>query len=459
MSNTELTRILQAQKNFFSTHETKEYAFRMKALDTLERAICKYESELTKALHKDFKKSAYESYGTEIGLVLAEIAFVKKRLKQWMKPQKQRDVLINFPSKNFSIASPYGVALIIGPWNYPVQLCLNPLIGAIAAGNTTLLKPSEWASEVAEVLSNMIQEYFPEKYIAAITGDSTISSELVESDVDYIFFTGSTAVGKIIAESAGRRLIPTTLELGGKSPCIVDATANIDVSARRIVWGKYLNAGQTCVAPDYVLVEEKVKEPFLDAIKKSIEDFYGTNTALSEDYPRIISDKHFDRLSSLLSSKELDIIIGGECNRDERFISPTVVCTHDLDQPLMQEEIFGPILPVISYQKEDELDLIIAKNAQPLACYVFTNNPKMEHRFIHEMSFGGGAINDTVAHLGNPHMAFGGIGSSGIGSYHGKHSFDAFSHTKSIMKKSFSLDLPMRYPPYKGKLKWLRKVI
>ena len=459
MSNTELTRILQAQKNFFSTHKTKEYAFRMKALDTLERAIRKYESELTKALHKDFKKSAYESYGTEIGLVLAEIAFVKKRLKQWMKPQKQRDVLINFPSKNFSIASPYGVALIIGPWNYPVQLCLNPLIGAIAAGNTTLLKPSEWAPEVAEVLSNMIQEHFPEKYIAAITGDSTISSELVESDVDYIFFTGSTAVGKIIAESAGRRLIPTTLELGGKSPCIVDATANIDVSARRIVWGKYLNAGQTCVAPDYVLVEEKVKEPFLDAIKKSIEDFYGTNTALSEDYPRIISDKHFERLSSLLSSKELDIIIGGECNRDERFISPTVVCTHDLDQPLMQEEIFGPILPVISYQKEDELDLIIAKNAQPLACYVFTNNPKMEHRFIHEMSFGGGAINDTVAHLGNPHMAFGGIGSSGIGSYHGKHSFDAFSHTKSIMKKSFSLDLPMRYPPYKGKLKWLKKVI
>ncbi|NBW71083.1 MAG: aldehyde dehydrogenase family protein, partial [Bacteroidetes bacterium] len=420
----------------------------------LKKAIRQYESELTKALHEDFKKSAYESYGTEIGLVLAEIDFVKKRLKQWMKPQKQRDVLINFPSKNFSIASPYGVALIIGPWNYPVQLCLNPLIGAIAAGNTALLKPSEWAPEVAEVLTKMIQEYFPEQYIAVIMGDSDISSQLVELDVDYIFFTGSTAVGKIIAESAGRRLIPSTLELGGKSPCIVDSSANLEVSARRIVWGKYLNAGQTCVAPDYVLVEEKVKEPLLDAMKKSIVEFYGTDSAKSDDYPRIISDKHFERLSSLLSSEELDIIIGGECDRDERFISPTVVCTQDLDQPLIQEEIFGPILPVISYQTESELDQIIAKNAQPLACYVFTTNPQMEQKFIHEMSFGGGAINDTVAHLGNPHMAFGGIGSSGIGSYHGKHSFDAFSHTKSIMKKSFSLDLPMRYPPYEGKLKW-----
>jgi aldehyde dehydrogenase (NAD+) len=459
MSNKELSQILQAQKNFFSTHETKEYTFRIKALDSLKKAIRQYESELTKALHEDFKKSAYESYGTEIGLVLAEIDFVKKRLKQWMKPQKQRDVLINFPSKNFSIASPYGVALIIGPWNYPVQLCLNPLIGAIAAGNTALLKPSEWAPEVAEVLTKMIQEYFPEQYIAVIMGDSDISSQLVELDVDYIFFTGSTAVGKIIAESAGRRLIPSTLELGGKSPCIVDSSANLEVSARRIVWGKYLNAGQTCVAPDYVLVEEKVKEPLLDAMKKSIVEFYGTDSAKSDDYPRIISDKHFERLSSLLSSEELDIIIGGECDRDERFISPTVVCTQDLDQPLIQEEIFGPILPVISYQTESELDQIIAKNAQPLACYVFTTNPQMEQKFIHEMSFGGGAINDTVAHLGNPHMAFGGIGSSGIGSYHGKHSFDAFSHTKSIMKKSFSLDLPMRYPPYEGKLKWLRKVI
>jgi aldehyde dehydrogenase (NAD+) len=459
MSEPDVKNILKSQKSFFSSHTTKTYSFRIDALSKLEEAIQQYEPELIKALHKDFKKSAYESYGTEIGLVLSEIRYVKKRLKKWMKAKPVRDVLINFPSKNFSIAQPYGVALIIGPWNYPVQLCLNPLIGAIAAGNTSILKPSEWAPEVATVLTNMLQAYFSEEYIAIVNGDADVSAKLVELDVDYIFFTGSTSIGKLIAESAGKRLIPTTLELGGKSPCIVDGTADLEVTAKRIVWGKFLNAGQTCVAPDYVLVEKGIRQELIEKMNTVIERFYGPDTAGSDDYPRIISDRHFTRLVNLLNSQDVVVEAGGHHDQDERFLSPTLVSLKNLDTPLMQEEIFGPILPIIGYDTLEELENMIAQHAQPLACYVFTKDPNMEQRFLYELSFGGGAINDTVAHLGNSHMPFGGIGSSGTGAYHGKHSFDAFSHTKSIMKKSFFFDLPMRYPPYKGKLKWLKKII
>jgi aldehyde dehydrogenase (NAD+) len=468
MKKTPLHTIYEQQKKFFDSGKTLHYSFRLAALLRLEDALNTYEDALIKALNEDLKKSAFESYSAEIGLIKSEIRFAKRRLKKWMRPRKQRDVLINFPSKNYHVPIPYGLSLIIGPWNYPVQLCLNPLIGGIAAGNTVLLKPSEWAPNVAEVLQRMIAEFFNPAHISVLTGDETLSAELVELDVDHIFFTGSTQVGRLIAQSAGSRLIPCTLELGGKSPCIVDQTADLKITARRIAWGKFMNAGQTCVAPDYVLVDERVESELLVRLKDAITEFYGADASTSPDYPRIVSDKHYNRLvhlfedksppDSSVSEKGAMLYMGGETKAEERYISPTILTDLSLNHPLMEEEIFGPILPVLRFRSVDEIPKIINKNAHPLACYLFSKDPRMHSLFTHTLSFGGGAINDTVAHLGNPYLAFGGVGPSGIGSYHGQHSFETFSHSKSIMKKNFFLDFPFRYPPYKGKLAWIKKL-
>ena len=455
MSTQIIHSVFEKQQRFFNTHVTLEYVFRKDTLNRLEHAINTYENELINALSDDLGKSTFEAYGSEIALVKTELRYIRRNLKKWMRPKKHPDVLINFPSKNYSLAVPYGVSLVIGPWNYPVQLCLNPIIGAIAAGNTVLLKPSEWAPHVAEVLKKMIEEFFDPEYIAVIIGDHTISSTLVNLDLDYIFFTGSTKVGRIIGKSAGSRLIPCTLELGGKSPCIVDKNANLKVSAKRIAWGKYLNAGQTCVAPDYIIVHKDVEKKFIECLKKVITKFYGVSPEHSPDYSRIVSDKHVKRLHKLLkgSNKQtqainnIDIVIGGNINKREKYISPTVVRGIDMNHPLMQEEIFGPILPILTFEKRDEIAKIIEKNALPLACYLFSNDINFQKYFNTKLKYGGGAINDTIAHLGNPNLPFGGIATSGIGAYHGKSSFETFSHIKSIMKKSYFFDIPIRYPP------------
>ncbi len=465
MSTQTIHSVFEKQQRFFNTHVTLEYVFRKDTLNRLEHAINTYENELINALSDDLGKSTFEAYGSEIALVKTELRYIRRNLKKWMRPKKHPDVLINFPSKNYSLAVPYGVSLVIGPWNYPVQLCLNPIIGAIAAGNTVLLKPSEWAPHVAEVLKKMIEEFFDPEYIAVIIGDHTISSTLVNLDLDYIFFTGSTKVGRIIGKSAGSRLIPCTLELGGKSPCIVDKNANLKVSAKRIAWGKYLNAGQTCVAPDYIIVHKDVEEKFIECLKKVITEFYGVSPEHSPDYSRIVSEKHVKRLHKLLkgSNKKthainnIEIVIGGDINKRERYISPTVVRGIDMNHPLMQEEIFGPILPILTFEKRDEIAKIIEKNALPLACYLFSNDINFQKYFNTKLKYGGGAINDTIAHLGNPNLPFGGIATSGIGAYHGKSSFETFSHIKSIMKKNYFFDIPLRYPPYTDKLKWLKK--
>ncbi|MEC8141224.1 MAG: aldehyde dehydrogenase [Bacteroidota bacterium] len=465
MSTQTIHSVFEKQQRFFNTHVTLEYVFRKNTLNRLEHAINTYENELINALSDDLGKSTFEAYGSEIALVKTELRYIRRNLKKWMRPKKHPDVLINFPSKNYSLAVPYGVSLVIGPWNYPVQLCLNPIIGAIAAGNTVLLKPSEWAPHVAEVLKKMIEEFFDPEYIAVIIGDHTISSTLVNLDLDYIFFTGSTKVGRIIGKSAGSRLIPCTLELGGKSPCIVDKNANLKVSAKRIAWGKYLNAGQTCVAPDYIIVHKDVEEKFIECLKKVITEFYGVSPEHSPDYSRIVSEKHVKRLHKLLkgSNKKthainnIEIVIGGDINKRERYISPTVVRGIDMNHPLMQEEIFGPILPILTFEKRDEIAKIIEKNALPLACYLFSNDINFQKYFNTKLKYGGGAINDTIAHLGNPNLPFGGIATSGIGAYHGKSSFETFSHIKSIMKKNYFFDIPLRYPPYTDKLKWLKK--
>lgn len=465
MSTQTIHSVFEKQQRFFNTHVTLEYIFRKDSLNRLEHAISTYENELINALSDDLGKSTFEAYGSEIALVKTELRYIRRNLKKWMRPKKHPDVLINFPSKNYSLAVPYGVSLVIGPWNYPVQLCLNPIIGAIAAGNTVLLKPSEWAPHVAEVLKKMIEEFFDPEYIAVIIGDHTISSTLVNLDLDYIFFTGSTKVGRIIGKSAGSRLIPCTLELGGKSPCIVDKNANLKVSAKRIAWGKYLNAGQTCVAPDYIIVHKDVEKKFIECLKKVITKFYGVSPEHSPDYSRIVSEKHVKRLHKLLkgSNKQtqainnIDIVIGGNINKREKYISPTVVRGIDMNHPLMQEEIFGPILPILTFEKRDEIAKIIEKNALPLACYLFSNDINFQKYFNTKLKYGGGAINDTIAHLGNPNLPFGGIATSGIGAYHGKSSFETFSHIKSIMKKNYFFDIPLRYPPYTDKLKWLKK--
>lgn len=465
MSTQTIHSVFEKQQRFFNTHVTLEYIFRKDSLNRLEHAINTYENELINALSDDLGKSTFEAYGSEIALVKTELRYIRRNLKKWMRPKKHPDVLINFPSKNYSLAVPYGVSLVIGPWNYPVQLCLNPIIGAIAAGNTVLLKPSEWAPHVAEVLKKMIEEFFDPEYIAVIIGDHTISSTLVNLDLDYIFFTGSTKVGRIIGKSAGSRLIPCTLELGGKSPCIVDKNANLKVSAKRIAWGKYLNAGQTCVAPDYIIVHKDVEKKFIECLKKVITKFYGVSPEHSPDYSRIVSEKHVKRLHKLLkgSNKQtqainnIDIVIGGNINKREKYISPTVVRGIDMNHPLMQEEIFGPILPILTFEKRDEIAKIIEKNALPLACYLFSNDINFQKYFNTKLKYGGGAINDTIAHLGNPNLPFGGIATSGIGAYHGKSSFETFSHIKSIMKKNYFFDIPLRYPPYTDKLKWLKK--
>ncbi|WP_020403695.1 aldehyde dehydrogenase [Gracilimonas tropica] len=449
--------LVKRQKAYFRSGATKSVEFRMKQLELLKEVITKHEQDFVDAIFKDFRKPEFETYATEIGIIHDEINYALKNLENWTKKQRVSGSLVNFPSKNYTVAEPYGSVLIIAPWNYPVQLALLPVVGAVAAGNTVVIKPSELTPNTSSAIAGIMSTYFQDKFIAVAEGGVEVNQKLLEQEFDYIFFTGSTRVGKIVMKAAAEYLTPVTLELGGKSPCIVDKSANLEISARRIAWGKFLNAGQTCVAPDYILVQENSKNDLLKHLKSAIWDFYGEDPGESPDYPRIVNEDHFNRLMGYL--KEGSVFYGGQSDKKERYISPTILTDIEPNASVMEEEIFGPILPVLTFKEIEEAIDIINKKPKPLAFYVFTEDDKNESLLMESCSFGGGAVNDVVAHLGNPNLPFGGIGNSGMGAYHGKTSFDTFSHTKSIMKKTSWLDIPFRYAPYEGKLKWIKKIL
>ena len=448
---------LKAQNDFFDTGQSKDVNYRQAQLDTLYQAIKGARSEILSALRQDLSKSDYEGYMTEVGIVLDEIRYIKKHLAKWTKRRRVRTHLFQFPGSSYIYAEPYGVSLIISPWNYPFQLVIGPLIGSMAAGNCSVVKPSEYAPATSRIFSDIIGKNFDRAYIAAIEGESEVSQALLEEDFDYIFFTGSAAVGKIVMQAAAKHLTPVTLELGGKSPCIVDRDVDINLTAKRIVSGKFINAGQTCIAPDYLLVHQEIKSQLLDRMKFFIRQFYGDDPHRSPDYPRIINEKHFGRLTEFLNKGT--VISGGQSDRQSLYIAPTILDDIAWDDPVMRDEIFGPILPVLTYDKLPDAISKVKKLPKPLAFYFFSNNRQNGEIIISDASFGGGCINDTLLHFANPHLPFGGTGSSGIGSYHGKKSFETFSHQKSILKRSFRLDAPLRYPPYGNKLKILEKIM
>ncbi|MEH2387564.1 MAG: aldehyde dehydrogenase [Nostoc sp.] len=459
MITTELSKIgdiIQNQREFFRTGKTKDVTFRIEQLKTLKQAIIEHEQSIVEALQADLYKPELETYITEIS-VIKDIDYAIKHLKNWSKP-KRTAVSFEFFSYSARIyPEPLGVVLIIGPWNYPFQLIISPLIGAIAAGNCAIIKPSEIASHTSHIIAEIIAKHFDPAYIAVVEGDVEASQKLLAEKFDHIFFTGGTAVGKIIMAAAAKYLTPVTLELGGKSPCIVDSDINLEHTVRRIIWGKFINAGQTCIAPDYLLINKKIKKDLIDGLKKCLKEFYGDHPANSPDYARIISQKHFERLVNFL--KDGEVIIGGETQPSERYIAPTVIDNLSLEDSVMQEEIFGPILPIIEYSDIAEAIALINSRPKPLALYLFSQNKNLQKRVLQETSSGGVCINDTMMQFGLSSLPFGGVGDSGIGNYHGKASFDTFSHDKSVLQNSFWLDLKWRYAPYQGKLPIIKKLL
>ncbi len=437
-------------KTFFHQGNSRPYQFRVKQLKKLKTAIKENEKAILEALHADMHKPAFEAFTSEIGVLYEEIDFILKHLKYWMKPKSMPTPFVHFPSSSKIIAEPLGVVLIIAPWNYPFQLLIAPLIGAIAAGNCAVLKPSEETPHTAKIIEKIITDTFPENYIKVVQG---IGAEVVPAMIenfrfDHIFFTGSVPVGQKIAEMAAKELVPTTLELGGKSPVIVDKDVNISVAAKRIMWGKFFNAGQTCISPDYLLVHEAVKNKLVQKMVHYINEFYGKNPAQSPDYAQIVNQKRFHTLSNYL--KQGNVITGGITDEHKRYIAPTLMDDVRLDDPIMQEEIFGPILPVLTYQNLDKVFEFVNAQPFPLSLYVFTNDKKFEMSVLKNIPFGGGSVNTTLVHFATPHLPFGGVGYSGMGRYHGKYSFDTFSHQKSIMKTKFIYENSLRYAPYKN---------
>jgi aldehyde dehydrogenase (NAD+) len=446
-------------RNYFSSGSTRSYCFRKQQLLALKKAVLKYDQEINEALFTDLKKSAEEVYATETGLLIAEINTALKNLRKWMQPESVATNLLNLPSSSKIYHEPLGIVLIIAPWNYPFQLALIPLVGAIAAGNCVVLKPSELSPATSNIIEKIVNEIYPDQYVRVVQGDGgeTIPAMMNNFRFDHIFFTGSIPVGKIIYQLAAKDLIPVTLELGGKSPAVVEADASIGVAARRIILGKFANAGQTCIAPDYVLVDEKIKESFINKLKETIAHFFGDDASASYNYGKIINEKRFDKLKSYL--QEGKIIFGGQNDRSKLFISPTIMEDVALDSSLMTEEIFGPILPVYTFGRRQDAVNIIQRNPKPLSFYVFTADSKKEKHWIEQIPFGGGCINNTCWHFANHHLPFGGIGNSGVGSYHGKYSFDTFTHKKAVMKTATWFDPDLKYPPFKGKLKWFKLII
>lgn len=440
-------------RNFFSSGVTKPYAWRREQLKKLKTAIEQYEQEIYAALYTDLKKSPEECWVTENGLVLAEISHLAKNLKEWMAPEKKSTNLLNFPSSSYVMKEPLGVVLIIAPWNYPFNLLINPLAGAIAAGNCVVLKPSEHAPATAAVMKKIIEASFPPGYILYAEGDgATLIPEMMQAfTFDHVFFTGSTAIGKEIYKMAAEKLVPVTLELGGKSPCVVEDDADIKVAARRIAMTKFSNAGQMCVAPDYVLVHASQKDKLVQELKNALHSFFGADASASDNFGKIINDRQFDRLQKHLA--EGNILYGGQYDKARLYIAPALIDAVSPENSIMKEEIFGPLLPILSFITKEEALQVIGNNKNPLAFYVFTSSTKKEKEWLNDVAFGGGCVNNASLHLTNNELPFGGRGNSGTGRYHGKYSFDTFSHSKAVMKTPTWFDPSIKYPPFKGKLK------
>jgi len=451
-----IPELINSQKAFFKSQKTKAVEYRLSLLKDLKKEIISKEQAIYEALHKDFKKSEFETYISEYALTLSELNLAIKNLKKWNKPNRVKASILSFPSSDYIYQEPYGTVLIISPWNYPFILAMAPIIMAIATGNTVVLKPSELTENTAKLLTGIIKNVFPETVLVSVEGGVDVSTELLAQKWDYIFFTGSTKVGKIVAKAAAENLTPVTLELGGKSPCIIDETIDLKLVAKRLVWGKLFNAGQTCIAPDYVLVKSHIKTKLIDLLKIEITKAYGKNTKTSNDFPRIINKKNLLRLKELL--KDTNMIFGGDSDERTYYLAPTLVDEPSLQSDLMTDEIFGPILPILSYETESDIESIIYGLDKPLSLYVFSKNKKFINKIINKYSFGGGVINDSLIHFGNQKLPFGGVGASGMGAYHGKTGFDTFSHSKSIVKRGTWFDPPFRYAPYKGKLGLLKKM-
>jgi len=454
-SDSTISNLLANQKIYFAGQQTKSISFRMEKLRTLKKAILKYQLKIEEALWLDLHKSGEEAYLTEISIVMGELNYHLKKLKSWARPKKVRTPLHLLPSSSRIHVEPLGVALLVAPWNYPFQLLINPLVGAISSGCCSMLKPSPDTPMIAKVMEEMISEFFAPEYICLVQGGRETNTILFSKRFDLIFFTGSPMLGRVVMKAAAENLTPVVLELGGKSPCIVDADANIQVAARRIAWGKLINAGQTCIAPDYLLVHEQVKESLLAAIELSIREMYGHNPKESRFYPRIVSQRAMERLSRLL--QEGSIRCGGEINMEEKYIAPTIIDDVKQDFLIMQEEIFGPILPVLTFTKLDEALDFVNNHEKPLAFYFFGKDSSAREALLRTSS-GGGCINDTIMHIVNHHMPFGGVGNSGLGSYHGHKSFLAFSHERGIVKTPTWIDLPLKYVPFRY-FKWIKKLV
>lgn len=445
---------IDKQKDFFDSGVSKNFSFRKDNLKSLYNAIEQNEKRIKDSLFADLGKSAGESYLTEIFILKNEIKHMISNLKNWMKPEKVSSDISLFPSKAKIYKEPLGLALIISPWNYPVQLSFTPLAAAIGAGCCSIIKPSEYSPNCSQVIKEIVSSCFDENYVSVVLGGKEVSQDLLKEKFDVIFFTGNSQVGKEVMKAAAENLTPVILELGGKSPCIVDESANIKLAAKRIMWGKLLNAGQTCVAPDYLLVHEAIKDKLINELKQAVETFYGSNPLENIDYPKIISKRHFQRAIKLLDNEK--IIHGGKYNQQTLKIEPTIIDNVDFSSPVMNEEIFAPILPILTFQSLCQGLKMIKSLPKPLAVYLFSNVKEHKDKVISELTYGGGCINDTITHLMPCSLPFGGVGISGMGKYHGKAGFDAFSNSKSILEKSLFLDIPLRYPPFKDKMKYLK---
>jgi aldehyde dehydrogenase (NAD+) len=454
--NVPIPELIQAQRKFFATGKTRDRDFRIQQLESLERAIVANQDKIVAAVQSDLGRAAFEAY-FEIA-TLSEIKLALKQLKKWMKPRRVTTSLDVFPASAWVQPEPLGVALIIGPWNYPFQLMMSPLVGAIAAGNCAILKPSEYAPEMSKLVTELVLSTFDSDYIAVVEGDAQTSQELLAQKFDHIFFTGGTEIGRIIMQAAAKHLTPVTLELGGKSPCFIDASVRLDYAAKRIAWGKFINAGQTCIAPDYILVDAAVKDEFIVQLRKAIGELYGENPAVSPDYARIVNQRQLDRLKGLLGSGT--IVIGGQVNDADRYLAPTVLDHVGWNDRVMESEIFGPILPILTYDNLDDAIALVNERPKPLALYIFSKSDNFQTTIVNTISSGGVCINDTVLQVSVGNLPFGGVGDSGTGSYHGKASFDTFSHDRSFLKRSILFDLDWRYAPYTDdRLKFLKKIV
>lgn len=449
--------ILGRQRAFFQSGATRPLDFRRDQLRKLMNGLETREGRLLDALHADLRKPAQEAYASELGFVLGELRHALKDLPRWMQPRRTRTPLLVWPSSGVIQPEPYGVSLIVGPWNYPLQLLLSPVVGALAAGNCAVLKPSEFAPHTAAAIEELVKSLFPEDYVTVVTGERDVAEALLRERFDVLFFTGSTAVGRAVMTAAARHLTPLTLELGGKCPCLVCADAPLKTTARRIAWGKFLNAGQTCVAPDFLLVHRSIRDDLIAALRESIHTFYGDDPQRSPDYSRVINSRHFDRLVGYI--KQGTPVVGGGHDASDLYIAPTILTDISLDTPVMQEEIFGPLLPVLDFGSLDEAMEVLRDRPTPLAFYVFTRDPATQRNVLDQVRSGGACVNDTVSHMVGADMPFGGLGASGFGAYHGKATFDRFTHYRAVLRRSLRVDPPMRYPPPRTSLNTLKRAV